>query len=359
MPKRRALMLHSENSAVGLYRIWRPAKWLERNGWEIVRLPDAIPAKIPIDHKDHADYDYCWECLMDGIDLIVMQRADNPDVLALVMAMADLQQCPIIYDIDDDIYDIGPSSPAYEFFYPGSPLFEVVETMMRNVHALTVSTPALKERYKEFNPNIFVLPNAQDTEYWNGLQTSPDPAYVTIGWAGGHHHYDDLHMLRRPLKKLMRNYPNVRLKLNGLRPDFLENHPQVIIETEFVHCNDYPKKLQEMGFDIGLAPVVDRPFNRGKSNIKWQEYSMAGIPTIASKVGEYKEIQHEVTGLLADSEDSWYFWMEKLVKDAELRKTLAKNAKEYVETNCNITERVKDYDAVYKEVMGDFTPLSS
>lgn len=353
----KALLLHSENSAVGQYRIWRPAKWLERQGWEIVRLPDDIPKSIAIDHTDHKKGGYCFECLMDGVDLIVMQRSDRVDLLPLVLAMADIQKCPIVYDIDDNIYDISPSSPAYEHFYPGSPLIQVAEEFMRYAHALTVSTPALKEAYSHLNDNIYVLPNAQDLEEWP--EPNQEHEGLVIGWAGGVTHYDDLKMIWRPLKKILRNNPEVKFKVWGLRADFLEDHPQVEYVEETVHCTEFPQTLAKIGFDVGIVPVVNRPFNLGKSNIKWQEYSMAGIPTIASKTGEYKVIEHGVTGILADSEESWYFWMEKLMRETKLRLELAANAKRYVSEHYNIAVGIKEYERAYGEILRTFWPLSS
>lgn len=344
------LMTHSEASAVGLYRVWRPAKWLSKLGWNVRTLPEELPGNIPIEPNG---VDKSWTEYAEGIDMIVIQRSDNPEFIALALAIKEMQGCPLVFEIDDNIYDVSRNSPSYEWFYPGSPYIETVELFMQNVDAITVSTQALADLYRKLNPNVYVLPNAQDEEDWKGAKKH-DNEHLTIGWAGGFTHYDDLYMIRRPLKRILKKYPYVRFKIVGMLPDFLKNHPQVELVKKFVSTREFPKYLGELGFDIGLAPVVDRPFNRGKSNIKWQEYSMLSIPTIASRVGEYREIEEGVTGLLAEGVIEWEYRLEQLIKDAELRKTLGKNAKQYTLENNNIKLNIGKYDAVYSRILSDY-----
>jgi glycosyltransferase involved in cell wall biosynthesis len=140
----------------------------------------------------------------------------------------------------------------------------------------------------------------------------------------------------------------------GTLPDFLKDIPGVEFRTDWVHVSKWQEKLAELNFDIGLVPVVQRPFNEGKSNIKWQEYSMLEIPTIASRVGEYKEIEHGVTGYLANSEAEWYHNLTKLADDAQLRKTIGKQAKQYTLEHHNISKRIYDWDTAYRTIIDKF-----
>lgn len=347
----KALMLHSENSGVGYYRVWQQTKYLRKLGWDIYRQPDSLPAMNPTD----------WETISEGADLIVMQRADSPDALALALAMRELRNCPLVFEVDDNIYDVAKNSTAYKYWYPGSPLIEVTELFMQNADAMTVSTPELAEVYKHLNPNIHVLRNCQDPEIW------PEPVHkesdeIVIGWAGSSTHYDDLHIIRPVIKKILHKYKNVKFVIMGCKPDFLENIDRVEFRMDFAHVSKWPQKLSSLDFDIGVAPVVDRPFNRGKSNIKWQEYSMLSIPTVASKVGEYKTIENYVTGFLADSEGSWLFYLEQLIKDAAMRQAIGQRARAKVITEFNIERNISDWDKLYKSIISKHNakePLTS
>ncbi len=358
------LMSHSENSAVGYYRIWQQAKQLKLLGHEVRTLPDqhvllpndegiaktTVNKELKANHKKYGS----WESLSAGIDMMVMQRADQAETIALSLAIREQSNCPIVFEIDDNIYDVSTSSPSYRYWYPGSPLFEIAELFMSNVDALTVSTPELVDAYKHLNPNIYVLPNCQDPDDWEGIERPTPEDKLVIGWAGSNTHYDDLHMIRRVIKKILRNNPNVVFRVIGSLPDFLEGVPGVEFRRDVVGVRKWPAKLAELNFDIGLAPVVDRPFNRSKSNIKWQEYAMLGIPTVASNIGAYKEIQSGVTGFTADSEAGWLAHIQYLINNPELADSVGEQAKQYVLDNHNIQKNIGAWESVYEQIIKDF-----
>lgn len=347
----KALMLHSEDSAVGFYRIWQPAKYLEKLGWEVARTKDSIET-LPIDGEDG------WEGLGRGTDIIVAQRPEAVENVALFMAMRDHFGAPFVYEIDDNIYDVAESSTAYKYWYPGSPRIAIVETLIKNADAVTVTTEALRDAYSHLNDTIYVLPNCQDPEFWKFKKSKPNKNF-TIGWAGSSTHYDDLKSIWRPMKKFLRNHRDVRFKVVGAKCDFLVDHPQVDISTEWSHISKYPQYLADLNFDVGVVPVVSRPFNLGKSNIKWQEYTMVGVPTIASDLGEYKEIKNGTTGFLAKDDITWNHYLEKLYDDRELGAAIAVNSKQYVLKNCNIANRITDYDDAYRNIIRKYKSSQS
>lgn len=360
----KALMLHSENSGVGKYRIWTPAKYLAKTGWDVARIPDE-PIRIPNDRGYDGDDPVLleakekygsWEELAEGSDIIVMQRPDQPESIALGMALREMCNAPLVFEVDDNIYDVAENSTAYKYWYPGSPLFEVAELLMRNADAITVSTNELVDVYKHLNSNIYVLQNCQDPTDWKNIVRPKPEDKIVIGWAGSATHYDDIYLVRRAIKRILRNNPNVVFRMLGFKPDFFEKNPQIEIETNFSLVQNWTPRLAKLRFDIGIAPVVDRPFNRGKSNIKWQEYAMLEIPTVASKVGPYRSIRHGEDGYLATTEDEWVFYLEKLIKDAKLRRTIGKAAKQTVLNEYNIEKNISQWDVAYREIIKNFTP---
>ena len=343
----KALMLHSENSAVGYYRIWQPAKYLKKTGWEIARTPDEHKV-MPIDGKGS------YEELLQGSDIIVMQRPDNPDLLALLPAMRDHADAPYVFEIDDNIYDVSEASSSYKYWYPGSPLIEIAEMFMKDANAITVTTQELADVYSRHNKNVYILPNYQDPDVWKVDKPEHHPDRLIIGWAGSDTHYDDLKMIWKPIKKFLRNYPNAIFKVIGANCDFLQDHQQVRIITDWVHVSEYPQTLADFNFDIGLTPIVNRPFNLSKSNIKWQEYSMLEVPTIASNVGPYKCIDHGKTGFLANDDLTWYHNLTKLADDVELRKRIGKQAKQKVLKDYNIKSKIGLWNDTYRKIIRDY-----
>lgn len=357
----KALMLHSENSGVGYYRIWQQAKHLRQMGWDVPHLPDLNPM-LPNDDdigintedpelmKNFKEYG-SWESISRGSDVLVYQRPDDPQTLAMAMAMREICGAPIVFEIDDNVFDVSKNSPSYKFWRPGSPYREFAEMFMSNVDAITTTNEQLKEVYSKYNDNIYVLPNCQDTDDWDGIVRLKEKDKLVIGWAGSNTHYDDLHLIRRPLKKFLRNYPNAVLRIIGTWPDFLHDVKGVELRKDVVGVRQWQLKLADLGFDIGLAPVVDRPFNQCKSNIKWQEYSMLEVPTIASRVGDYREIEQGVTGYTAQTEAEWYHYLCKLADDHDHRVAIGKAAKQYTVENHNIASRIGEWDLAYRNII--------
>lgn len=365
----KALMLHSENSGVGYYRIWQQAKYLKRLGWDIAITPDHNPVLPNDDAIGRATKDKelkanfkkygSWESLGKGSDILVYQRPDDPQTLAMALAMRDVFQAPLVFEIDDNIFDVAESSPSYKYWYPGSPYRDLAVMFLQSVDAITTTTQNLADVYSQYNKNIYVLPNCQDPEDWKGIKKPKNEDKLVIGWAGSVTHYDDLRMVRRAILKFLRFHPQAVLRIMGTLPDFFSGNAQIEMRKDIVGIRDWPKKLAELNFDIGIAPVVDRPFNQGKSNIKWQEYSMLKVPTIASKVGGYREIEHGVTGLLATDEITWYYNLCKLAEDARLRQDIGRKANKYILDNHNIAVNIDQWNKVYKKIITGHTQVDS
>lgn len=342
----RVVFNHYDNSGVGYWRIWMQEKWLKRLGRQTFRFDNTKPF-IAIDD---------WEEILPGADIFVNQQHDNPEFLALTMAMRDMYKIPIVAEIDDDIYDVNPSSPAYKYFYPGSPIIEMTEEYLKDADAITVTTQKLADVYSKFNKNIYILPNCIDFEDWpNQTPRTGDP--IIIGWAGSPTHYDDLKLIKKPLMRLLRKHKNVKLRVMGCLPDFLAGHPQIELRSDYVDIMDWPKTLAGLNFDIGLVPLVSTDFNAGKSNLKWLEYSALSIPTVASKYGEMaKSIEHDRTGYLASDDLTWFHYMDRLISEPHTRSRLGVEAKQKVQTDYNIKMKVNDWDKAYADIINKFKP---
>ena len=83
--------------------------------------------------------------------------------------------------------------------------------------------------------------------------------------------------------------------------------------------------------DIGLAPLPDNRFTRGKCGFKILQYFAAGLPVIASPVGVNRNlIEQSGAGLLADTSEQWQIAIEKVVQQPELREQMGQKAKSFI-----------------------------
>jgi len=203
--------------------------------------------------------------------------------------------------------------------------------VIKSCQLVTVTTETLAARLKQFNPNIRVIPNSLPGPLW---PAAPKPATqggpLVVGWAGGGSHYIDLREVSAIFPQILESYPQVEVRLVGANPDWFSPDERITI-PQWVPIEDYPDMLAE--FDIGLAPLEDTRFNASKSDLKVLEYSMVGLPVIASKVTTYVDsIRPGENGFLAKSPKDWLKHLRTLIEQPELRRAMGTEARRWAET---------------------------
>ena len=85
--------------------------------------------------------------------------------------------------------------------------------------------------------------------------------------------------------------------------------------------------------DIGIMPLADEPYQRGKEAFKLKEYMAAGVPVVCSPVGHNRQVvQHGVVGFFAHSEHEWVRHLERLIDEPELRARHGRAGRQVAET---------------------------
>lgn len=294
-----------------------------------------------------------WGRLTDEYDVFWVSYFDNMDVGSLMMGLAREKGKKVIIDIDDDVVDCSPHSPAWADYQYGSRKRYELLTNLSFADALTVSTEVLKDTYgyhfkksQGLDKKIYVIPNFFDPKDWNHIPTAPpDKKNLIIGYTGGVSHKDDLRLVLPAINRILLKYEDVEFRVLGVLAkkdlDVFEGMSKKAIERLGIvgateNFPEYPAWLSKQGWDIGIAPLTDTKFNRGKSPIKWFEYSAFEIPTIASRVypyfysiGKRQTIIDGVSGLLCKPAD-WENAIEFLIENPDERKRLGQNAKKQV-----------------------------
>ena len=288
-------------------------------------------------------------------DIFWTNYISDPAVGCAIMYNRDKYKKKVIFDIDDNYLDIPESNMLYDKFKAGKKDRAFLSTILSFADAITCSTIPLKERIQQhikdvhgIDKPIFVIPNLNDIKDWNYKPVEKSIDKVVIGYTGSNSHHDDLKMIMPAIESVMKRHKNVYWEIIGsldkaTAKKFFRNWDKEVIERVAMigatpTFREYPEWLSQRAWDIGLAPLVDTAFTRCKSSIKWLEYSVYKIPTIASRVypyfmpvGERKTITNGETGILCTND--WEKQIEKLVLDKELRLKLGENAYNHVKNN--------------------------
>ena len=101
---------------------------------------------------------------MMSVDIIIAQRQYDNQVAENMLFEAIKFGKKVIYEVDDNLHAVLPSSPVFGIYHQGSNALRMVSTIVNRCHGCTVSTHELAGDYSKFNDNIEVLPNSIDFE---------------------------------------------------------------------------------------------------------------------------------------------------------------------------------------------------
>jgi glycosyltransferase involved in cell wall biosynthesis len=174
--------------------------------------------------------------------------------------------------------------------------------------------------------HVVTLPTAIDLgRYMQAAQFSAHHSPVRIGWIGQRSTAKFLKPLANLFSKL-RHDESVIFRAIGIDPRAHE------LPMECVDWSEETEVGAIRDLDIGIMPLTDGPFERGKCGYKIIQYMGCGLPVVASPVGVNKEIvEHGVTGFLAETETEWCNALRTLIKDTALRERMGRAGRLKVE----------------------------
>jgi glycosyltransferase involved in cell wall biosynthesis len=292
---------------------------------------------------------------VDSAQLVILQR-DFPRFGADYEAVVQRAQAagkPVVHELDDLLLDV-PLDHWGEDVYTDT-LYDLLGALV-SADGLVAATPALADALRPLNGSVAVWPNCLDDRLWHMRPPAPPAARTTarplvLGYMGGQTHQPDLSEIAGPLLRVLARYGDtVRLQFwGGPPPAELARHPQVAwTPLDLPSYAAFAEFFQGQAFDIGLAPLRDRPFNRCKSHIKFLEYSALGVPGVYSRLTPYTGIvSHGQNGLLAGSPEEWEAALVELIDTPARRAQLAQAASATVAGSWRLSARAREWLAVY------------
>lgn len=264
-------------------------------------------------------------------DLIVVEHEIYPYLPPILEYLVKFFNKNLIVEFDDAIFLT---------FGHGYKLPRII----RLVKHVIVGNDYLEKYALKYNKRVTVIPTAIDTEKYHFRERRRGKE-VIIGWIGLPYNLSHLRRLERVLKALSKRHPIVlkvisacELKMKGVK----------VINRRW----DLETEIDELqGLDIGIMPLPDSEWARGKCGLKVLQYMGVGIPVVASPVGVNSEIiQDGVNGFLASSEKEWIEKLLLLIEDEELCRKLGKRGREMVEKYYSLKVNAPKLKAVLEKV---------
>jgi glycosyltransferase involved in cell wall biosynthesis len=230
---------------------------------------------------------------------------------------------PMVFDFDDAVF-VSYKSPSNGYL---SYLKFASKTanICRLASHVMAGNPYLAEYARQFNDSVTVIPTTIDTDKYQ-VHRKENPKIPVIGWTGSYSTVQHLDTLRGALEKLAKQ-ERFYLRVIGT-PVYAV--PGVQVEALPWRAESELEDLSEI--DIGVMPLPDDNWSKGKCGLKALQFMALGIPTVCSPVGVNTDIiQDGENGLIADTEHEWIEKLTLLLRSAELRRQLGDRGRRTVE----------------------------
>jgi glycosyltransferase involved in cell wall biosynthesis len=244
---------------------------------------------------------------------------------------------PLIYDIDDAVF-------LTSFFAK-----KQVEYISRRSNIIFAANDYLANYLSQYSDSIHVIPTTVDTDLFRPVIKEPSKdsqEIVTIGWSGTSSSYKYFYSIEDMLVKLLKKYKNVELIFVSDRPPYeLEKLSKFIKFVKWSAKNDV-SSIQT--FDIGIMPIANDEWSKGKSSYKMLLYASCGIPVVVDLIGENRKILEEAEiGMGPVGSDEWYDAIEYLILNDSDRKRLGNIGRDYVVR----TKSIKTYAPIISNLI--------
>jgi glycosyltransferase involved in cell wall biosynthesis len=273
-------------------------------------------------------------------DVMTMRIMDEVDVSS-GQAEMDLE-CPfaynitkareagqiLLYDIDDDIWDIpewSPAAKAMNKLLPSTRAYdlEVIDRNIRACSGVIVSTPYLQRRLEQMFPDTpchLMGPGIDPSVYlkrkheWNRQP-------LQVGWMGSIHHYLPHLQTMWEALEVLNDYGAEFVHLGKVRDDnaadVLAKMGVPVRHLPWAYIHKLPEHLVQL--DIGIIPRSPTRFNEGQSITSGLQYACAGVPFLVAPSDEYYRAESQGMGTVCETVDDWAKNLDRLLRDPDYR----------------------------------------
>jgi len=253
-------------------------------------------------------------------DVIWLEKEALP-WLPTWMEIARLQGLPYVVDYDDAWFH------RYENHWASPLLGHKIDAVMRVAHTVVAGNDYLARRARQAGArHVEIVPTAIDLERYADVPEASRASTLTVGWIGIPLNAHYLTMIEPALRATSASTP-LNLHVVGA---------PVPLEFAGIAAASFPwsedTEISNIAqFDVGIMPLHDTPWERGKCAYKLLQVMAAGKPVIASPVGANRQVvRHGVNGFLAETTAEWTEALRRL-SDPGLRQRMGAEARKTVE----------------------------
>lgn len=266
-------------------------------------------------------------------DAVVLQR----ELISTLPTIERLLPEPRILDVDDAIYvHRGGKTAKY---------------IAKSCSLIVCGNNHLADKFSEWNRNVIVIPTGVNTELLHPISNDFSQKEKIIGWIGTAANYTYLQNIEPALKKVLGLYPTVKVQIiSNQFPEFLKHFDE---QLEFIPWKPGIECELLPSFTVGIMPLDDNEWSRGKCAFKMLQYMAAGIPSIVSAIGTNKEIidKHDV-GIGVITEDQWVDALVAYLSTPDAARQTGTTARQVAESEYSLNVIADKWDKALLKLLG-------
>ena len=330
-------------NAASRYRVYNLERYLRDNfETDILVSPATSPPPTPFHLKIRYPI-YLLSRIFKGLmagekDILFVQRGEYlMGTLKLNKILKNLNK-KIIFDIDDATFLF--NSEVYE-------MFKIADVVLVGSHFLM-------EVAEKFNNTVFLIPTSISTEKYH-VKKHVKKNEIIIGWIGSPSTIRYLDLIKNPLEELGNRHTIKFVVVGANRVE--DNVPKIKnVNMEIKEWGLETEWDDIKSFDIGVMPMLDGDWERGKCAFKAMQYMVLGIPAVCSSVGEANHlINNGSNGFLCADEKEWVDSLNELIIDPGLRTEIGHAGRKKIEQEYDTSKTAKKIRDIIKSEFGDNT----
>ncbi|MDB2697611.1 glycosyltransferase family 4 protein [Crocinitomicaceae bacterium] len=241
-----------------------------------------------------------------------------------------------IYDFDDAIWLPNYSESNAKFHRLKA--YWKVKFCMKWADKITAGNNYLAEFARQYNRNVYEIPTTIDTENYHNQTINYENEDLVIGWTGSHttmHYLDELVPI---LEELEQKHEFTFTVISNEAPNF------TLKSLRFVKWTKETEIEELLQFSIGIMPLKEDKWSKGKCGFKALQYMSLGIPSVISPVGVNTEIiRNGENGYTPSSSTEWTEALDKLLTDQSIRHKLGKQGQATIEERYSVRSQKQHY----------------
>ena len=251
----------------------------------------------------------------------------------------------IIYDFDDAIWL--PNYSESNSNFQKLKYYKKVNGIMKWAHKISAGNGYLVQYAKQFNSNVIVNPTTIDTNFHHNsslYRITKNDKFPVIGWTGTHTTAKYLDFLIPIFEKLSKEFDFEFCVISNEEP------LAKIKNLNFIKWNKESEIQDLLRFDIGVMPLTDDQWAKGKCGFKALQYMALGIPAIVSPVGMNRDIIDQgENGFFCTSEQEWYDSLHLLLTNPIEIKKMHDSARMKIVEKYSVISNEKNFLSLFGE----------